>query len=360
MISPLEQTVTNIPSDLRAVRTIVMKPIFHLARTLVLAAAMLVPVSAHAAGVSVEAASRAELNAAKGPYQDGVKAMSAGRYEEAVDKFRESYNIVASPNSQLMLGRALVKVNRLMEAYRELQETVTRATDLAATQQKYQKTAESAKHDLEDLKLGLAFVTVIPGTEVILGGRKLSAADWGKPQPMMPGRMKIEIVASDGRTREKELRLDPGETKVLTADFSSSSSRVTRSKAGENVEVEQSNEEPTSGRSSGPMTSRRNLGYVVGGVGAASMIGFAGLALYAHSTFGTPTDDCKDGTCKKSVVNNAENKGILEGASYALLGVGVLGLGIGIYLVASDSGSSSSPTAAVRLGPGSVAMTGTF
>jgi hypothetical protein len=344
-----------------------MKRTDHFARSLVLAVAMLVPVSAQAAGVSVEAASRAELNAAKGPYQDGVKAMSSGRYEEAVDKFRESYNIVASPNSQLMLGRALVKVNRLMEAYRELQETMARATELAATQPKYQKTAESAKHDLEDLKLGLAFVTVIPGTEVILGGRKLSAADWGKPQPMMPGRTKIEIVATDGRTREKTLKLDPGETKVLTADFASSSSRVTRSKEGEKVEVEESREESASSSTpSGPMTSRRNLGYIVGGVGLAGAIGFAGVTLYANSTFGTPTDDCKgtDGSCKKSVVNNAEHKGILEGAGYAMLGVGVLGLGIGIYLVASDSGSGSataaSSSATLRVGPGTVDVTGTF
>lgn len=336
-----------------------MKRTSHFARSLVLAASLLAPISAHAAGVSVEAASRGELNAAKGPYQDGVRAMSTGRFEEAVDKFRESFNIVASPNSQLMLGRALIKVNRLMDAYRELQETVTRATDLAATQQKYQKTAESAKREMEDLKLELAFVTVIPGTEVVLGGRKLSAADWGKPQPMMPGRTKIEIVASDGRTREKTLRLDPGETKVLTADFSSSSSRVRRSKSGHKVEVEEAKEEPTV-TYSGPMTSRRNLGYLAGGVGLVGVATFAGMALYADATFGTPTDDCSGPrSCKKSVVNNAESKGTLMGVGYAMLGVGAVGLGLGLYLVLTDDPSSST-SAAIGVGPGSLTMAGTF
>jgi hypothetical protein len=332
-----------------------MKPTLTLARTLVLAVALLLPFSAKAAGVSVEAASRAELNAAKGPYQDGVKAMGAARYSEAVDKFRDSYNIVASPNSQLMLGRALIKVNRLMDAYRELQEAVARATELAATQHKYQKTAESAKREIDDLKLELAFVTVIPGTEVILGGRKLSAADWGKPQPMMPGRAKVEIVASDGRTREKNMRLDPGETRVLTADFTSTSSRMTRSKDGGEVKVEQSRDDSSGGSRGG-----RTLGYIAGGIGLAGIVGFAGLTLYASSTFGTPTDDCKGSTCGKAVVNNAENKGLLNGVSYGLLGVGVVGLGLGTYLVLSDRGDSSATTTAIGVGPGSVALAGTF
>ncbi len=336
-----------------------MKLTSNVTRCLVLAATLLSPISAEAAGVSVEAASRSELNAAKGPYQDGVKAMAAGRYEQAVDKFRESFNIVASPNSQLMLGRALIKVNRLMEAYREFQETVVRATELAATQAKYQKTAESAKREMEDARLELAFVTVIPGTEVVLAGRKLSAADWGKPQPMMPGRAKIEIVASDGRTREKSLRLDPGETKVLTADFTSTSTRTRRSKDDGKLETEESRDE-SGGGSSGPLTSRSNLGYVIGGVGLGGLAGFAGLALFANATFGTPADDCKNSVCDKTDMGNAEKKATLMGASYALLGLGVVGLGVGAYLVLSDGSDSSSSTAALSIGPGSVGFAKTF
>jgi len=333
-----------------------MKRISNLTRRLVLAASLFLPISAAAAGVSVEAASHSELDAAKGPYQDGVKAMAAGRYELAVDKFQESYNIVASPNSQLMLGRALMKVNRLMEAYRSFQETVARATELAATQPKYQKTAESAKREMEDARLELAFVTVIPGTEVSLGGRKLSAADWGKPQPMMPGKAKIEIVAADGRTREKTLRLDPGETKVLTADFTSASSHMRRSKDDGKVEVEESGEE-ASGASSGPLTSQRNLGYIAGGVGLVGIASFAGLALYANSTFGTPVNDCSASGCKRADVNNGESKGTLMGASYVMLGLGVVGLGLGAYLVLTDSPTT---TTALNIGPGSVGFAKTF
>jgi len=245
-----------------------------------------------------------------------------------------------------------------MDAYRELQETVARATELAATQPKYQKTAESAKRELEDLRLSLAFVTVIPGTEVILAGRKLSAADWGKPQPMMPGRTKVEIVAADGRTREKRLRLDPGETKVLTADFSSSSSRVTRAKHSDEVEAEEDRE--GSGEGAGSAVSRRTIGYVLGGVGIAGVLGFAGLNIYANSTFGTPTDDCSGSVCSKSDMKNAESKGTLVGLSYGMLGVGVVGLGLGTFLVLTDGSSPSSSTARIGIGPGSISFAKAF
>lgn len=348
-----------------------MKRTSHLVRCFVFAASLLYPMASDAAGVSVEAASRSDLDSAKIPYQDGVKAMNAGQYEQAVAKFRESYNIVASPNSQLMLGRALMKLNRLMDAYRELEEAVKKATDLAATQAKYQKTAESAKREMEDLRGEIAFVTVIPGTEVILGGRKLSAADWGKPQPMMPGRTKVEIVASDGRTREKNIRLDPGMNKVLTADFSSSSSRVSSAQDKAKEEDEEREESSSSGGAA-PLTSRRNLGYIVGGVGVVGVLGFAGTALYANATFGDPRDDCNEQgasttkkLCSKTDLGNAEAKGRMMGIGYAMLGVGVIGLGVGTYLVFSKDSSASSSTAplqmtAVGFGPGSVTLKGTF
>jgi hypothetical protein len=336
-----------------------MKPFTNLARFLVLAATLSLPLAAEAAGVSVESASHTELDAAKVPYQDGVKAMDEGQYSAAVDKFRESYNIVASPNSQLMLGRALMKVNRLTDAYHELADATARATDLAASQPKYQKTAESAKHDLDELKLELAFVTVIPGAEVVVGGRKLSSADWGKPQPMMPGRTTIEIVSSDGRTREKNIRLDPGETKVLTADFSSTSTRATRSKTGDQAEAEESSN-GNGGRSSGPLTSRRNLGYIVGGVGVVGALSFVGLQVSASSTFGDPDNCVSNSTCKRADVQNGEKKGTMIGASYAMLGIGVVGLGIGAYLLLTDSPEPAAKTAAIGLGPGSVSVAGTF
>ena len=274
--------------------------------------ALLMPVLAHAGGVSVATATPAELNDAKGPYTAGVNAMSAGHFEEAVAKFKQSYDIVASPNSRLMLGRALVKVNRLVDAYREFQETVIQATELAVSQKKYQKTADSAKKELEDLKSELAFVTVIPGTEVSLGGKPLSAADWGRPQPSMPGTVKVEIKAADGRMREKELTLEPGITKVLTADLTPTASYRSKSNKGDEQQEEEV-DDASSGSKSERAFSRKQVGYVTGGVGALGVVSFLGLTLMAESIFGKPTDDCKGGDLFARSCFQCRFEGHLEG-----------------------------------------------
>jgi hypothetical protein len=329
--------------------------------------------AAFAAGVNVIDASKAELNDAKGPYLDGVKAMNSKHYKEAVEKFQESYNIVASPNSRLMLGRALIKVNRPLDAYKELEETVAQATELAGRQPKYQKTADAARKELDDVKVELAFITVIPGTEVSIGGRKLSDVDWGKPMPVSPGRVLVEITATDGRIRKKRLRLEPGVTRVLTADLTATSSYSARSPSEEEAPKEQEHHEEAGAASSGPASGldRRTVGYISGAVGVVGIGAFVGFNVAASATFGDPKEKCK-GTplvCSAAAVDNGEAKGRYEGFGLAALGVGLAGLGLGAYLVFTDHSSSAAttesaepaaPTTSLRLGPGSFALQRTF
>jgi len=328
--------------------------------------------AALAAGVSVIDASKAELNDAKGPYMDGVKAMNVRHYKEAVEKFQESYNIVASPNSRLMLGRALIKVNRPLDAYKELEETVTQATELAGRQPKYQKTADAARKELDDVKVELAFITVIPGTEVSIGGRKLSDVDWGKPMPVTPGRVLVEITATDGRIRKKRLRLEPGVTRVLTADLTATSSYSAGSPKEEEAPKEQEHHEEAAAASRGPTSGldRRTVGYISGAVGIVGIGAFVGFNVAASSTFGDLKEKCKGNLCSAAAVDNGEAKGRYEGFGYAALGVGIVGLGLGAYLVftdqtsraasSSESTESSAPSTSFQVGPGSFALRRTF
>jgi hypothetical protein len=315
-------------------------------------------------------ASRDELNDAKGPYLEGVRAMNSKHYKEAVEKFQQSNDIVASPNSRLMLGRALMKVNRPMDAYKELEQTVAQATELAGRQPKYQKTADAARKELDDVRVELAFITVIPGTEVSIGGRKLSDVDWGKPMPVMPGRVLVEITATDGRIRRKRLRLEPGVNRVLTADLTpalaASDTPQTQEEASKEQEQHASEASSSSGESQSGL-DRRTVGYVSGAVGLLGVGSFVALNVIASSTFGDPKAKCTANACSAAAVDNGETKGRYEGLSYAALGVGLVGLGLGAYLVfydhsSSDSASteSAAPSTSLRVGPGSVLLRRTF
>jgi hypothetical protein len=331
-------------------------------------ATLLTCLSASAAGVSVLDASHTELDNAKTPYLDGVKYMNSKHYKEAAEKFRESYDIVASPNSRLMLGRALVKLNQPLEAFREFEATVAQASELAIKQSKYQKTAEAARKELDDIKVELAFITVIPGTEVSIGGRKLSDADWGKPLPVMPGKVAVEITSTDGRVRKKRLRMEPGITRILTADLTAATASAAaegKDDADKEEKAEESSSSASSGSSSGGL-SRKTVGFVVGGVGIAGIAGFIGSTIAASSIYGDLKANCNKGGstyCSRTAVDNAEGKGRYEGFGLASLAVGIVGVGVGAYLILSDnsSGSASAQTStSLQIGPGSVALRRTF
>jgi len=332
--------------------------------TTTLLLALMCPVVAAATGLSVIDASKQELDNAKSPYMDGVKAMNEKRYKDAVEKFQQSYDIVASPNSRLMLGRALVKVNRLLDAYKEFEATVTQATELAARQPKYQKTADAAKKELDDVRVELAFITVIPGTEVSIGGHKLSDADWGKPIPVNPGKIYVEITSTDGRVRKKRMRMEPGVTRVLTADLTPTSSTTAHSDEEPAKEQEQKHEESASSSPSGSGLDRKTVGYATGAVGALGVVGFVGFQVVGKAIFGDPKENCKGTQCSAAAVDNAQIKGRYEGFSYASLTLGILGLGVGAYLILTDhpstSGDSSSASTALQVGPGSFSLTRTF
>ena len=337
--------------------------------------ALLSCISAGAAGVSVIDAGHTELDDAKVPYMDGVKFMNSRQYKEAADKFRDSYNIVASPNSRLMLGRALAKLHQPLEAYNEFEATVTLATELASKQSKYQKTADAARKELDDIKVELAFITVIPGTEVSIGGRKLSDGDWGKPIAVTPGKVSIEIAAQDGRVRRRRLRLEPGVTRVLTADLTAATNGG-GADANDDSDKEQKSEGSSSSSSSPSGGLKRStVGYIVGGVGVAGVAGFIGMTLAASSIYGDTKQNCNklgitsSTLCSRTAVDNAEGKGKYEGFGLAALGVGIVGLGVGAYLLLTDSSSDSSsasakpsagPTTALQIGPTSFALQRTF
>ncbi len=327
--------------------------------TTALLIALMVPAIAAAAGVSVIDANKQELDSAKGPYLEGVKAMNEKRYKDAVEKFQQSYDIVASPNSRLMLGRALVKVNRPLDAYREFDATVTLASELAARQPKYQKTADAAKKELDDIRVEISFITVLPGTEVSIGGRKLSDSDWGKPIPVNPGKLTVEITSTDGRVRKKRMRMEPGVTRVLTADLTPTSSTTTQADADGSKDQESKHEESSSSGSSGSGLSRRTVGYATGAVGVLGVAGFVGFQVAGNAIFGDPKENCKGTQCSAAAVDNAQTKGHYQGFSYASLALGVVGLGVGAYLVFTDNSGSSNATA-LQVGPSSVSLTRTF
>jgi hypothetical protein len=318
-------------------------------------AVLLAAAGANATGVSVETASKSQLKEAKEPFVAGMAAMEAQKFEEAAKNFQASYDIVASPNSRLMLARALVQLGRLAEAYRELEGVIAEVNTLAQEEKKYRSTADSAQTELDDLKPKLAFVTVQAGTKVTIGNQAVSFSDWGKPLPVAPGTVAVVLSSSDGNQHTEQLTLKPGETRELKAE-------VVSPPCPEPVAPPPSPPPPPPPPPEHATLNQSTVGYVVGAVGVVGLGAYFGLIYGLRGKESELTQDCSGGDCPESAISDGQTRGALSGLGYAGLGLGIVGLGVGAVLVLTDTppDTQNQAQAALRIGPGSVELRGRF
>jgi len=316
----------------------------HIAR-LLFGGALLSAIQAHAA--SVDEATKAQIKAATQYYDRGVEAMDADKFAEALKQFQQSYDTVNSPNSHLMVGRALVKLGRLPEAYRELTHTVEQASRLGVPQKKYKKTVEAAQKEIDEIKGKLAFVTLRQAARVQIQGQSVAPSNWPEPQPVVPGNVLVEVRFADGRQLTKQLTLKAGETSEVAVE-SPPAPILTTAQVGSSPVVAQA--APVRDSSASGM-SHQTLGYIFGTVGLVGVGTFVGFGLVGASSYGNSKSNCTAQGCPESSVNNEGSKGLMMGIGYTGLGIGIVGLGAGTWLILSGDPKSTATTS-LRIGPG--------
>jgi hypothetical protein len=305
------------------------------------------------AGASVDSATKAELKTATQQYERGVDAMDAEKYAEALTFFQQSYETVNSPNSRLRVGRALAKLGKLPEAYRELSQTLKQSLELAASQKKYKKTVETVQKELDEIKGKLAYVTIRQGAQLQLQGQTIAPSNWQEPQPVMPGAVSVDVTFTDGRNRKQQLTLKAGEraeVAIAPPPASVATQQLATTQSGA----------PTTATSHGSSGMRRTtVGIIFGTVGLVGVGTFVGFALVAAPSYGNSKAGCAPQGCPESAVDNEGSKARMQGIGYASLGVGIVGLGVGTWLILSGD-SKSETTTALQLSPAEVRLTHRF
>jgi hypothetical protein len=302
---------------------------------------------ARAQGANVELATAAEKQQATKEYQAGMEASAKQDHALALEKFRASFAIVASPNSQLMVGRALVQLGRLSEAHAELVGARDLASSLARSSAKYESTAEAARKELTDLEPKLALVTVSVPVSVSVNGQELPASQWGKPIAVAPGSTALRLQAS-GQVNERTLNLPAGQSQTISLDLPKPVA-------------------PPPAAPAEPVTvvnkPKRTLGYITMGVGGVALGVSAVMLVVNQSRISDMEDSCTTTRCPLSVRDDADD--IRSGEIIALggLGVGVVGIAAGTFLVLTSNSSAPAGTQAhteVRVGPSNVVVSTRF
>lgn len=307
--------------------------------------------------VPVEAATRAQTNAAVKLYRQGVEHFEKQEHQPALEAFQRSLAQVDSPNSRLMVARCLDKLNRVSEAYREFERVLREATALAEGLKKYEDTRDAAKKELDQLRARVALVHLETDGEVSLDGTALPSAE-SQPLVLLPGEVTLALELQNGERVERKL--------TLAAGAEESVSLMLPKPAPEPVPTEPPPAR-VEYRKDPDAIERKTLGYVGLGVAGAGAVGFAVFGLLTKSQFEDIDGQCTNGRCPASLRDDAETGRFYQSAANVSLGLGLVGLGTGLYFLftgnsvaASTEGEFEANDPEIAVGPNELLLRGHF
>jgi hypothetical protein len=329
------------------------------------AAALLVALvlgSAHVTAAELDSATPEQKRAAQKMFEAGDELYEAGRFAEAVGAFRGSYGIVASPNSRLMLARALQQLGKLAEAFAEYDGVVGEGT---ATDGRYAEARQAAEAERDALRAKLAWVTIRlpdntgPARRVSVGEQVLAVETLGSPTAATPGSVRVEVELSDGSTLTRDLTLVAGQEQ--TVDFGQPSTEEAPVPAGNVPQPAPflTPPTPTPERESG--TGLRTASYVAAGVGAVGLAGFGVFAMLNRSTYRDLEADCPSGACppdRQSDIDAGQRYQLFANIGLCVAGAG-LGTGVVLYVLSRPS-EKRAASAAVTAYPQGLLVRGQF
>jgi len=231
-------------------------------------------------------------------FSAGVLSFDGGDFEEALEHFTASYELFASPNSQLYIARSLRELNRLGDALRAFDRTVAEATDRAQTDPRYAETRDAAQAEGRQLRgrVGiLAFeVDEIEGLEVTIDGEVVPAEALGLPMVVGPGSHGVRATATGHLPFEREVSVSAGETVRVPVELTrepvegSGADGNGATGASSGSEEQQAVSDEDSSDHSGWTTA----GWISAGVGAAALISFGTFAILADNRFADLEEKC--------------------------------------------------------------------
>ncbi len=148
----------------------------------------------------VAAPSPADVQRATSLFVKATELFKSKRFVPALEQFKQSYALVASPNSHLYMARCLSAIGESRAAWLEFDRT---AGEASSDGPKYAPTHDSALQERDELSSRLALVTVLvqpadPAMTVRVGVYELPPDRWGRPYPVEPGTVDV-LVQVPGR-----------------------------------------------------------------------------------------------------------------------------------------------------------------
>lgn len=290
-------------------------------------------------------ASAQDVAAAEALFNKGVADMDAGRFASACPAIAESQRLDPRPGTQFALAECNAKAGKIATAvaqYEDYQRSV--ASQSAAVKAKHADRLKIARSQIEKLRPAIPTLTIVlpPGAprdaRVSRDGTELSAAALGIALPVDPGEHVVKLEAGGRRPSEQRFTLDRSQKKTIELTLSGAADATPQALAAEPSSAERGK-------------TQRIAGFVVGGVGVATLVMggvMGGLTLAKKSTI---LDNCKDTQCNhegKLAADSAKTTGLVSTIGF---GVGAAALVTGIIVLVTAPKKADDKSARVSIVP---------
>jgi hypothetical protein len=269
-------------------------------------------------------------------FSAGREAFEAGDYAAACSKFEESHRLDPAPGTLMNLGACNEKLGRLAVAWEHWREALRL---LGKDDERYARLeARLRALEVRVPKLEVSMAAEAPAnTQITRDGVPLRGPSLGVALPVNPGEHIIEATAPGHAKRRYKLELEEGKVVTLLVEPGAllplQSEPERKSVVADKAPVK-----------SADGASRKQLGFIIGGVGLVGL-GVAGTTgLLALQKKGVVNDECdKQGT--SYLCNDEGMSAASSGSTFATIStvsaiVGGSALIVGGYLVLSSNSSS--------------------
>lgn len=274
-----------------------------------------------------------QKNLAESLFQDAKSLMKQGKYADACPKLAESFRLDAAGGTMINWADCEQHLGHWATAL-----TYFRKARTMALQAKRDDRVQICDAQIPLLEKKIAHVVVnvaspAKDTHVTLDGVELGQAAWGTAMMIDPGAHVIDVTAPGKAPFHADLTIaDAPETKTVDVpalgDASSDASSTTTVAA------------PTS-------SSKRTLGFVVGGVGVVAL----GVGTYFLIHGNSLKNEVNDDPHAPDVHDKVSSQHTAITIAEVGLGVGIAALGTAAWLIATSPSETPKTTAGVRVAP---------
>ena len=308
-------------------------------------------------------------------YQEGRQLLSRHKVEEALRELRASYELLPSPNTELLIAHALREMGHKAEAMTHYEHVLADATArVRQGEKRFEATLEESGRWSAVLRPGLGQLEIVvkgvsPDVKLVVDGEatttELDATSGGRrAKPWHePGRAVVTARVGDGPEQSKTVEVSVGQVASVELDLTTAAAAATPATAATEAPTEPA--EPSGG---GAVPAPPWPSYVAAGVGVVGFAFFAGFGAASASVAGD-LDECAP-RCPLDMQERADAGKRNQTIANVSVIVGAVGLAAAgtIWLVDALTGgdsepspaSSESPAAAVSIGPGSAVVVGRF